>query len=111
MKKMLLAIPFLALAGVFIGWSFIVESPSYGAGVTWVRESEYVSDSVGYIRHIYPDPSRYRMGEADGVSQVHFSVFVYGVKGMKKIDLFIQRRGGRWLVVKAVSDGKNVMAK
>ncbi|MET4571170.1 hypothetical protein [Rhodanobacter soli] len=69
-----------------------------------------ISAEVGKIKHIYPDPSRYGISDSGSLRQAHFAVFVFGSKGIDRIDLFVQKENG-WRVIRAAIDDKELIAE
>jgi len=108
MKKIFPWIIFLAIAGFSFGWVYVIHSDPYQAGLAWIRRDPVVIGDVGIIKHVYPDISRYRVSSSDGLSQAHFSLFVYGDKKTDRVELFVQKENSGWHVVRANKNGRSL---
>jgi hypothetical protein len=112
MKTKLLWIVALTLTAFVGGWTYVLHSDQYHAGVVWVETDADVANDFGTIKGVRPDYfSQYKSSTYGDVSRVRFSVFASGTKKSEKIELYlIKTDQAGWHVVQASVDGKLIKA-
>jgi uncharacterized protein YxeA len=107
MKTKLLWIVALTLIAFVGGWTYVLHSDQYHAGVVWVEGDVDVANEVGTIKNVRPDYfSQYKSSSYGDVSRAHFSVFASGTKKSERIELYLMKTDKvAWHVVQASVDG------